>query len=120
MKVMKNGDVATNFEETYGFDVESISIKKGHKLTIYQGNINEIDIHSKMYLEYEVTVRRKILLIFFKYIILGNSLNGKSKKFVADANDVHVSDEELKSFDDNVNSAKCVGINTTPGKNTNL
>ena len=118
MKVMKNGDVATNFEETYGFDVESISIKKGHKLTIYQGNINEIDIHSKMYLE--LTVRRKILLIFFKYIILGNSLNGKSKKFVADASDMHVSDEELKSFDDNVNSAKCVSINTIPGKNTDL
>ena len=57
---------------------------------------------------------------FFQYIILGNSLNGKSKKFVADASDVHVSDEELKSFDDNVNSAKCVSINTTPGKNTNL
>ena len=51
MKVMKNGDVATNFEETYGFDVESISIKKGHKLTIYQGNIYKIDIHSKIYLE---------------------------------------------------------------------
>ena len=52
MKVMKNGDVASNFEETYGFDVESISIKKGHKLTIYQGNINEIDIHLNIYLEY--------------------------------------------------------------------
>ena len=46
---MKDGDKATNFEETYGFDVESISIKKGHKLTIYQGNINKIDVHSKIY-----------------------------------------------------------------------
>ena len=49
---MKDGDKATNFEETYGFDVESISIKKGHKLTIYQGNINKIDVHSKIYLEF--------------------------------------------------------------------
>ena len=49
---MKDGDKATNFEETYGFDVESISIKQGHKLTIYQGNINKIDVHSKIYLEF--------------------------------------------------------------------
>ena len=64
IKVMKDGDKATNFEETYGFDVESISIKKGHKLTIYQGNINKIDVHSKIFLE---TVRREILLIFSIY-----------------------------------------------------
>ena len=45
IKAMKNGEVAVNFEETYNFTVESISIKKGHKLTIYEGNINETYKH---------------------------------------------------------------------------
>ena len=45
INAMENGDVAKNFEDTYNFTVESISIKKGHKLTIYEGNIHETDKH---------------------------------------------------------------------------
>ena len=40
IKVMKNGDVIENFEATYHFDVESVSIRKYHILTIYSGNVN--------------------------------------------------------------------------------
>ena len=42
---MKSGDVATKIKETYNFTVESISIKKDHKLTIYKGNMKKIDKH---------------------------------------------------------------------------
>ena len=44
MKLMKNGDTEINFEATYHFDVESVSIKKGHKLTIYSGNLTLYNI----------------------------------------------------------------------------
>ena len=47
-------------------------------------------------------------------------MNGKSKEFVADESDMHVSDEDLKNFYDNVNSAACVSIDTTPGNKVNL
>ena len=47
-------------------------------------------------------------------------LNGESKEFVADESDMHVSDEDLKSFYDNVNSAACVSIDTTSGNKINL
>ena len=46
-------------------------------------------------------------------------MNGESKEFVANESDMHVSDEDLKSFYDNVNSAACVRIDTTPGKESN-
>ena len=39
IKEMGNGDVALNFESMNGFDVESVSIKQGCKLTIYTGNL---------------------------------------------------------------------------------
>ena len=39
IKVLKSGDVATKIKVTYNFTVESISIKKDHKLTIYEGNM---------------------------------------------------------------------------------
>ena len=41
VKVMGNGDVALNFESINGFDVESVSIKQGCKLTIYTGNLKK-------------------------------------------------------------------------------
>ena len=37
IKKLKNGDVVKNIEEKFGFDVESISIKKGCQLTVYSG-----------------------------------------------------------------------------------
>ena len=41
-----NVDVVKNIEDTLGFDVESISIKKGCQLTIYTGKstINHEDL----------------------------------------------------------------------------
>ena len=39
MKKLKNGDVVKNIEDTLGFDVESISIKKGCQLTVYTGKL---------------------------------------------------------------------------------
>ena len=41
VKEMNNGDVALNFESMTGFDVESVSIKQGCKLTIYTGNLKK-------------------------------------------------------------------------------
>ena len=37
IKKLKNGDVVKNIEETLGFDVESVSIKKGCRLKIHTG-----------------------------------------------------------------------------------
>ena len=39
LKELKNGDVVKNIEDTLGFDVESISIKKGCQLTVYTGKL---------------------------------------------------------------------------------
>ena len=39
VKEMGNGDVIMNIEAMYGFDVESVSIKQGCKLTIFSGKI---------------------------------------------------------------------------------
>ena len=36
---MGNGDVIMNIETMYGFDVESVSIKQGCKLTIFSGKL---------------------------------------------------------------------------------
>ena len=47
-------------------------------------------------------------------------LNGESKEFVADESDMHVSDEDLKNLYDNVNSAACLSVDTTPGNKINL
>ena len=37
MKQMVNGDIVTNIEATFGFDIESVSIRKGCKLTVHAG-----------------------------------------------------------------------------------
>ena len=37
IKKLKSGDVVTNIEETLGFDVESVSIKKGCQLKVHTG-----------------------------------------------------------------------------------
>ena len=39
VKEMKNGDVAMNIETVLGFDVESVSIRQGCKLTIFTGKL---------------------------------------------------------------------------------
>ena len=41
VKEMSNGDIEINFESMNGFDVESVSIKQGCKLTIYTGNLKK-------------------------------------------------------------------------------
>ena len=37
MKQMVNGDIVTNIEATFGFDIKSVSIRKGCKLTVHAG-----------------------------------------------------------------------------------
>ena len=39
LKKLVNVDVVKNIEDTLGFDVESISIKKGCQLTVYTGEL---------------------------------------------------------------------------------
>ena len=34
-------------------------------------------------------------------------MNGKSREFKANVSDIHISDEDLENFNDNVNSAMC-------------
>ena len=41
-------------------------------------------------------------------------MNGESREFNANVSEIHISDEDLENFNDNVNSAMCVC--SPPGK----
>ena len=41
-------------------------------------------------------------------------MNGESREFNANVSEIHISDEDLENFNDNVNSAMCVC--NPPGK----
>ena len=41
-------------------------------------------------------------------------MNGESREFKANISEIHISDEDLENFNDNVNSAMCVC--NPPGK----
>ena len=111
LKELGNGAILLTDTAALGFDVESISVKKGCQLSIYSGipfslKIDETNhtFELLIVLSYNSLASR----LFEKFA--GKSLNGETQFVNAIEEDLHITledDESLKDFDDNVNSAFC-------------